>query len=63
VTVVNLQILVYRILVFQKQLTSLRSENELLRSGDHGLAEIRERTKYSSEQLASAANTAEQNLK
>lgn len=47
----------------QKQLTSLRSENELLRSGDHGLAEIRERTKYSSEQLMSAANTAEQNLK
>ncbi|XP_063441825.1 endosome-associated-trafficking regulator 1-like [Mytilus trossulus] len=47
----------------QKQVTSLRSENDLLRSGDHGLAEIRERTKYSSEQLASAANTAEQSLK
>ncbi|XP_052060087.1 endosome-associated-trafficking regulator 1-like [Mytilus californianus] len=47
----------------QKQVSSLRSENDLLRSGDHGLAEIRERTKYSSEQLASAANTAEQSLK
>ncbi|XP_076112947.1 uncharacterized protein LOC143080795 [Mytilus galloprovincialis] len=47
----------------QKLVTSLRSENDLLRSGDHGLAEIRERTKYSSEQLASAANTAEQSLK
>lgn len=46
----------------QKQLSSVRSENDLLRSGDSGLAEIRERTKYSSEQLAVAANTAEKSL-
>ena len=47
----------------QGQVQALAAENEALVSGDRGLADIRERTKYASEQLASAAVTAENNLK
>lgn len=47
----------------QGQVQALASENEALVSGDRGLADIRERTKYASEQLASAAVTAENNLR
>ena len=47
----------------QGQVQALAAENEALVSGDRGLADIRERTKYASEQLASAAVTAENNLR
>ena len=45
------------------QVKVLTTENEALKSGDKGLADIRERTKYTAEQLASAAVTAEKNIK
>lgn len=47
----------------QSQVKALAAENEALRSGDHGLSDIRERTKYASEQLKASAFTAESNLK
>ena len=47
----------------QGQVAALTAENEALVSGDRGLSDIRERTKYASEQLASAAVTAEKNLR
>lgn len=47
----------------QAKVKSLLAEIEVLKTGDHGLSDIRERTKYASEQLVSAASTAEQNLK
>ncbi|XP_041377138.1 endosome-associated-trafficking regulator 1-like [Gigantopelta aegis] len=47
----------------QHQISSLQAENKLLSSGDRGLAEIRERTKYASEQLASSAKIGEQQIK
>lgn len=42
---------------------SLTAENEAYRQGDGGLADIRERTKYTSDQLRLAAGTAEKNVK
>lgn len=47
----------------QGQVKALAAENEALLSGDRGLSDIRERTKYASEQLATAAAAAEHNLK
>ena len=47
----------------QGQVAALTAENEALVSGDRGLSDIRDRTKYASEQLASAAVTAEKNLR
>ncbi|XP_035828631.1 endosome-associated-trafficking regulator 1 isoform X2 [Aplysia californica] len=47
----------------QNQVQSLTVEVEALKSGDAGLADLRERTKYSAEQLSFAAVTAEKNLK
>ena len=49
--------------VLQGQVKALTAENQVLQSGDKGLADIRERTKYAAEQLATAAVTAESNLK
>ena len=42
---------------------SLRAENDILRSGDKGLAEIKERTNYVADQLSTATKTAESSLK
>ncbi|CAG5131058.1 unnamed protein product [Candidula unifasciata] len=47
----------------QKQVVALSAEAEAYRSGDHGLTDIRERTKYTSDELKSAAAIAERNLK
>ncbi|KAL5022656.1 hypothetical protein ScPMuIL_001811 [Solemya velum] len=47
----------------QGQISKLQVEKNCLKSGDQGLAEIRERTQYAAEQLTSAATAAEQNLK
>lgn len=47
----------------QSQVKVLTAENEALQSGDKGLSDIRERTKYASQQLAAAAVTAETNLR
>ncbi|KAK7483048.1 hypothetical protein BaRGS_00025711 [Batillaria attramentaria] len=47
----------------QAQVKALSAENEALNSGDKGLSDLRERTKYASEQLTSAAATAESNLR
>ncbi|KAK3086443.1 hypothetical protein FSP39_018461 [Pinctada imbricata] len=47
----------------QNQVSRLRSENEALQAGDHGMADLKERTTYASQQLSSAATVAEQNLK
>jgi len=47
----------------QNQVSSLNAEVQMLKSGDTGLADLRERTKYSSEQLRDAAISAERNLK
>ena len=48
---------------FQAEVKSLRNENQLLRSGDKGLSDIKERTTYVAEQLLSATKTAESSLK
>jgi regulator of replication initiation timing len=47
----------------QTQVKALTLENQALRSGDKGLEDIRERTKYASDQLAGAAVTAEKSLR
>ncbi|BFZ12932.1 hypothetical protein BsWGS_15972 [Bradybaena similaris] len=47
----------------QKQVVALSAETEAYRSGDHGLADIRERTKYTADELKSAAVIAERNIK
>ncbi|KAL8603955.1 hypothetical protein ACOMHN_038999 [Nucella lapillus] len=47
----------------QGQVQGLTAENHALQSGDKGWADIRERTTYASQQLATAAVTAESNLK
>ncbi|XP_060073141.1 endosome-associated-trafficking regulator 1-like [Ylistrum balloti] len=47
----------------QGRLTSMRAENEILRSGDRGLADIRQRTCHVSQQLSTAASAAEQNIR
>ncbi|XP_062567303.1 endosome-associated-trafficking regulator 1-like [Saccostrea cucullata] len=52
-----------QVAVLQKRVTFLENENELLKSGDKGLADLRERTTYVSQQLVSVVSTAEQNLK
>ncbi|KAK3610362.1 hypothetical protein CHS0354_008635 [Potamilus streckersoni] len=46
----------------QAQVSSLQ-ENTVLQSADRGLTDIKERTKYVSEQLSSAASTAEMSLR
>ncbi|OWF35084.1 serologically defined colon cancer antigen 3 homolog [Mizuhopecten yessoensis] len=47
----------------QGRLTNMRTENEVLTSGDRGLAEIRQRTTHVSKQLSTAASGAEQNIR
>ncbi|XP_069112802.1 endosome-associated-trafficking regulator 1-like [Argopecten irradians] len=47
----------------QSKLTTMRAENEILRSGDRGLADIRQRTSHVSQQLSTAASAAEQNVR
>ncbi|XP_033754731.1 endosome-associated-trafficking regulator 1-like [Pecten maximus] len=47
----------------QGRLASMRIENEILRSGDRGLADIRQRTSHVSQQLSTAASAAEQNIR
>ena len=51
------------IYLFQAEVRSLHTENEVLRSGDKGLSDIKERTTYVAEQLSSATKTAESSLK
>lgn len=47
----------------QSRLASVQAENDVLRSGDHGLSDIRQRTTHVSQQLTTAATAAELNLK
>ncbi|XP_076448886.1 uncharacterized protein LOC143285467 [Babylonia areolata] len=47
----------------QGQVNTLTAENQALLSGDKGWSDIRERTTYASQQLATAAVTAETNLR
>ncbi|XP_056017718.1 endosome-associated-trafficking regulator 1-like isoform X2 [Ostrea edulis] len=49
--------------VLQNRVTFLENENKLLKSGDKGLADLKEKTTYVSQQLATVVSTAEQNLK
>ncbi|KAH9502986.1 hypothetical protein Btru_072529 [Bulinus truncatus] len=48
--------------MLQNQVNSLLLMNESLKSGDKGLSELKERTKYTSEQLMSASAIAEKNI-
>ncbi|XP_074645752.1 uncharacterized protein LOC141902021 [Tubulanus polymorphus] len=47
----------------QNELTCLNAENEILRAGHPASADVHDQTKYVSQQLLAAANTAEQTLK
>ncbi|XP_059139561.1 endosome-associated-trafficking regulator 1-like [Physella acuta] len=49
--------------VLNSQIKSLLLENEAYKSGDGGLSDIRERTKYTADQLHTAAAGAEKNIK
>ena len=53
----------WSVYILQAEVKSLRCENQLLRSGDQGLSDIKERTTYVAEQLSSATKTAESSLK
>ena len=47
----------------QNQVKILTAENKSFQTGDGGLSDIRERTKYTAEQLQSASAVAEKNIK